>query len=170
MVPNNMLQNNQNVSFEKAKYINITKRTVKFGADVYLFRNVTGFGLYTPKKFNIIPIPIIGALFLFGLGLASFEPTMGWGILLLLLGIGAIVLNVSQPDRYGFELVLNSGDHKVFETHDLNGIRTVADTLYKFMESNEEGGYTINIQDKSITIGENATGTFNTGDKFQGRS
>jgi hypothetical protein len=144
MILNNILQEDNNTTIEEARYIEITKKTVKFGDDVYQFRNVSGFGVAEIKK--SIPIKFILVLFIAGLFVTVIPGARMWGVLMLLVSIGIVVDEVVKPKRYGFKLYINSGDGKIFITNDIDGIKKVVSTLYEFMESNEEGSYAINIR------------------------
>lgn len=77
----------------------------------------------------------------------------GLGVVLVLLAIGGIYFNISQPKRYGLELYVNSGDNKIFITRDLDGIKKVVSVLYEFMENDKEGSYVINIDQSNVSIG-----------------
>jgi hypothetical protein len=147
--------------------IEITNRTVRFGSDVYQFRNVTGFGLAPVKNENLFPIQFILGMFVIGLFCANI-PDSSWrilGMILILLAIWGFSANTSQPKKYGLKLYLNSGSPSpVFITSDMEGLENVVSVLYKFMESNEEGTYIIHAQDRSIRIEGNFEGNFIGGD------
>ena len=133
--------------------IEITNRTVRFGSEVYQFRNVTGFGVAPVRTENLFPIQFILGLFVIGLFLANIPDWRMWGIILVLVAIGGFYANTSQPKKYGLKLYLNSGSPSpVFITSDMPGLEKVVSVLYKFMESNEEGTYIIDAQDRSISI------------------
>ncbi len=153
MTKNSPLQNgNDTKAIENPPPIQITKRTVRFGADVYQFRNVTGFGLGEVKNKAIIPNQIIGGFFLFGLVLVV-SVAKGLGVVLVLLAIGGIYFNISQPKRYGLEFYVNSGNNKIFITRNLDGIKKVVSVLYEFMKNDKEGSYVINIDQSNASIG-----------------
>jgi hypothetical protein len=145
--------------------IEITNRTVRFGSDVYQFRNVTGFGLAPVKNENLFPIQFILGVFVIGLFCANIPDLRMWGIILVLVAIGGFYANTLQPKKYGLKLYLNSGSPSpVFITSDMSGLENVVSVLYKFMESNEEGTYIIHAQDRSIRIEGNFEGNFIGGD------
>ncbi|WP_341733395.1 DUF6232 family protein [Microcoleus sp. EPA2] len=146
--------------------IEITNRTVRFGSDVYQFRNVTGFGLAPVKNENLLPIQFILGLFVIGLFCANI-PDSSWrilGIILVLLAIWGFYANTSQPKKYGLKLYLNSGSPSpVFITSDMSGLENVVSVLYKFMESNSEGTYVIHAEDRSIRIEGSVGGSVTAG-------
>lgn len=147
MVLSAFLQGNDKTTIEKAKVLYITKKTVRFGDDVYQFRNVTGFGIgeVKPKK---IPFIVILGLFLLGIIMISFNSFVG--SIMLLCSIAALATNLSQPKLYGLELYLNSGDGKIFITRDIPFLKRTVGELYDFMESNKEETYTVTITDSTL--------------------
>lgn len=164
MAANNILPQNNDKPIRNAT-IEITHRTVRFGSDVYQFRNVTGFGLAPVKNENLFPIQFILGVFVIGLFCANIPDLRMWGIILVLVAIGGFYANTSQPKKYGLKLYLNSGSPSpVFITSDMPGLEKVVSVLYKFMESNEEGTYIIHAQDRSIRIEGNFEGNFIGGD------
>lgn len=149
---NELLQENDKVIvIERPEAIVVTKNVVKFGSYVYQFRNVTGFGLSQIKTNNIVPIQFIILLLLGGLILLFQQFAVG--ILILVCGVGCVYINISQPKKHGLELYVNSGNNVIFITTDKSGIRDVVSELCKFMESDIEEGYIINIDQRSATIG-----------------
>jgi Family of unknown function (DUF6232) len=151
MAINDLLQNDSKTTIEPYKNINITKKTVRFGSDVYQFHNISGFGMAEIKNQNSAAVPLLLAAFVVGLILANFSFWLGAIVCIVaLLGIFSIV---STPKEYGLKLYINSGDKKVFITRDLNGIKQVVATLYEFMESEKDGAYVINIDQRGCSIG-----------------
>ena len=167
MAANNILPKDDNDRPIRNTTVEITNRTVRFGSDVYQFRNVTGFGLAPVKNENLYPIQVILGLFVIGLFCANI-PDSSWrilGMILILLAIWGFSANTSQPKKYGLKLYLNSGSPSpVFITSDIQGLNDVVSILYKFMESNEEGTYIIHAQDRSIRIEGSVGGNFIGGD------
>ncbi|HBL14118.1 MAG TPA: hypothetical protein DD379_22550 [Cyanobacteria bacterium UBA11162] len=155
MVLDGFLQTTENTTIEKAEFIYITNKSVKYGDDVYQFRNVTGFGIgeVKPKK---IPILIILLLFIAGLIIMGFGAS--WGLLPFLMGIAAIGFNIQQPKLYGLKLYLNSGESKIFITSDTIWLKKAVTNLYSFLEKAEEGNYL------SIQVGGSIEGNLVTGD------
>lgn len=145
--------------------IKITKKTVRFGSEVYQFRNVTGFGLSPVKNENLFPIQFILGLFVVGLFCANIPEWRLWGIIFVLAAIGGFYANTAQPKKYGLKLYLNSGSPSpVFITSDMEGLGNVVSELYQFMESNAEGTYIINAEDRSIQIAGSVGGSVTAGD------
>lgn len=140
----------------------ITKKSVQFGSSVYQFHNVTGFAVSKLQK-NTLPMQFILALFIIGLFMANSPVGREIGIIIVLGAIGGILYNISQPDRYGFGLYLNSGHEKIFTTTDVQGVKEVVETLYKYIESDQElSAYVVNIVEGNVTgnfIGGNARDT-----------
>lgn len=156
-----MPQKQENI-FDKPQQIVITKKTVRFGNYVYQFRNVTGFGLFEPKRSLFeeiiaytLAILFIGGLFLLSANLSSLLTTVGRLIssFSLFFIILFIILIYSRSQPQGMILYLNSGDSMIFESNDLNGIKKVVLILYKFMESDTEGSYIVNIDQRHAKIG-----------------
>ena len=151
-----MAQKQENI-FDKPQEIVITKKTVKFGNYVYQFRNVTGFGLLQAKMnlLEKIIISLLSILFLAGFSMlyANSSSLKTQGLIMVIISLGLIQLILLIPKRQGLILSLNSGDYTVFVSRDLNGIKKVVSILYKFMESDMEGSYIVNIDQRNAKIG-----------------
>lgn len=152
-----MLQKQENI-FDKPQEIVITKKTVRFGNYVYQFRNVTGFGLFIPKGSlfdkiiaGTLVFLLLGGLSLAGAKISSLLTIVGWIITGFSLLFTILILSKSKPQ--GMILYLNSGDSMIFESNDINGIKKVVSILYKFMESDKEGSYIVNIDQRNAKIG-----------------
>jgi hypothetical protein len=113
MTLSTFLQGDDRTSIAKAEVLYITKKTVRFGDDVYQFRNVTGFGIDEVKT-KKIPWLFIFVLFVLGFIVGNFA--QGWGVILIMISIAAFLYNIAQPKMYGLKLYLNSGDGKIFIT------------------------------------------------------
>jgi len=164
MAANDLLPKEDNDRPIRNTRIEITKQTVRFDSDVYQFRNVTGFGLDPVKNQNLFPIQFILGLFVIGLFCANIPDWRMWGIILVLAAIGAFYANTSQAKKCGLKLYLNSGSPSpVFITSDMEGLRNVVSELYQFMESNAEGTYVINAEDRSIRIEGSVGGSVTAG-------
>lgn len=161
---NAFLSGDDNTKIAQADVIYITDRIVKFGDDIYQFRNVTGFGIGGVKA-KKPPFLLVGFfLFLFIVGYyISIQFNNLWG--LLISGISGIVLQVQadnyQPKRYGLKLYLNSGDAQIFITSDTVWLKRSVRSLYDFMNNAEEGSY------MTIQIGGNITGNIIQGSKVR---
>ncbi|MEG4996219.1 hypothetical protein [Microcoleus sp. B4-D4] len=147
--------------------IYITKNTVKFGSEIYQFRNVTGFGI-SPVKTEKFPIQWILGLFVIGLVVASYfnKPELrAGGIIMAIVAIIQLILNTFMPEKYGLKLYLNSGSPlPIFVTTDMKGLEKVVYVLYNFMESNAEGSYVVYSSDRSIRIEGSVGGSVTAGD------
>jgi Family of unknown function (DUF6232) len=147
--------------------IYITKNTVKFGSDVYQFRNITGFGI-SPVKTEKFPFQWILGLFVIGLAVASYFNNFeirAAGIIMAIVAIIWLILNTFMPEKYGLKLYLNSGSPMpIFVTTDMKGLEKVVDFLYNFMESNAEGSYVVYSTDRSIRIEGSVGGSVTAGD------
>jgi Family of unknown function (DUF6232) len=156
MAANNLInsinQDRQQRIVDTKTLIEVTKKTVRFGSDVFQFRNVAGFGTAQIQNQNIVPILVIVGFLLFGLTLLNFGNS-GWGWLLILAAIGGIVANFSQPERWGLKLYINSGDRIIFITKDIEGVKDIVTKLYEFMESESEDSYIVNIDQRHASIG-----------------
>ncbi|MGE5659409.1 MAG: DUF6232 family protein [Actinomycetota bacterium] len=163
-VNNSLPTTNNDIPIEDAT-VYITKKTVKFGSDVYQFRNITGFGISTVKAANIYPMQFILGMFVIGLLIANIPDVNArvLGILLIIFAIISLIANYLQPKKYGLKLYLNSGSPSpIFITTNREGLEEIVLELYKFMESNEEGTYKINVVHgnmEGIFIGGDAGGT-----------
>ena len=159
----NALQEDKDTNIERNAVIYITDRTVRFGNDVYQFRNVAGFGLAEVKNNNIIPTKVIIGGFVLGFLLGIIGQGI-WGLLILLLAIGAIVINYKNPKRYGLKLYVNSGGGTIFVTTDLEGVKRVVAKLYDFMENSLDGTFVVNVDDRSISVQGSVGGSVMAGD------
>jgi energy-coupling factor transporter transmembrane protein EcfT len=149
---NDFLSKNNETTEAKADVLYVTNKSIRFGDDVYQFRNVTGFGIGKVQR-KLVPLTLI--IFIFFLSFLAFFPQQYWlGIILFLLAIGLIVRNVFAPNRYGLKIYLNSGDSQIFITTDTPWIKRAVTTLYDFIENATEGNY-MNIQ-----VGGDITGNF----------
>ncbi|MDF0554999.1 DUF6232 family protein [Kamptonema sp. UHCC 0994] len=163
MAENNILPQDTDKQIRNTT-IEITKQTVRFGSEVYQFRNVTGFGVSSIKTENVFPIQVILGLFVIGLFLANIPNWRIWGIILVLVAIDGFYANTSQAKKYGLKLYLNSGyPSPVFISSDMRGLEKVVSILYKFMESNTEVNCVIHIEDRSIRIEGSVGGSVTAG-------
>jgi hypothetical protein len=164
----NLFGSGDKETIAKEKFIEITKKTVRFGASVFQWENVTGFRLAKVRKKIVFPIWIIssslllGLLLLFIFAITTIQSVQGWGIMSCLVAVAGIVVNAIQPKRHGLELSLNSSERVMFVTHDLNGVKEIVAQLYEFMESERDSTYTINIDQSRATIGVGYAETLNT--------
>lgn len=164
MAANNISPQNTDRPIWDDTQIYITKNTVKFGSDVYQFRNVTGFGI-SPVKTEKLPLQWILLLFVIGFSVANNSANREVGILMAVVAIVLFVFNTLIPKKYGLKLYLNSGSPMpVFVTTDMEGLEKVVDVLYKFMESNAEYSYVVYSTDRSIRIEGDFEGNFIGGD------
>lgn len=163
----------------KSPYLYINKKTVRFGADVYQFRNVTGFGIVRVKK-PLVPFKFFWVSLLIGFSFMSsatspldyftfiFFPqlqilsSLGFlrPVLGVLLPIVVYILTCIKQVSYGLKLHVNSGDGKIFVTDNKKFLKDLVYDLYKFMESDEDFNYKINIRQGDII---KQTGTFGVG-------
>ncbi|MBP5974602.1 hypothetical protein HW132_18155 [Brasilonema sp. CT11] len=153
---NSFLQASDNIDIVSTDILYLTDKTVRFGADVYQFRNVTGFGIgeVKPKK---VPFTTILGLFIFGLvlyPLSSFLGGLGTflSLLMLLIPVAMLVSNLTQPKLFGLKLHLNSGEGKIFITNDTKWLEKAVSKLYQFMENIQDGS------SMTIQIGGSITG------------
>lgn len=149
MLLDTFLQPSDNTTIAKSSTLYLTNKTLRFGDDVYQFRNVTGFGIgeVKPKK-----IPF---LFIFGFFVAGFvvRNSNGYfGGTLLIISILAFVINISQPKLYGLKVYLNYGDGQIFITSDTAWLGRAIGVLNDFMENAQDGNYL------SINVGGNFAG------------
>ena len=163
---NNTSQQNTEIPIRNAT-IQITKNTVKFGSDVYQFRNVTGFGV-SPVRTTRVPLPFIGLFFIVGFFLFVFytddHGQKSAGFAMMFIALLAFLYNTFWPLTYGLKLYLNSGSPlPIFITSDLQGLKGVVSVLYDFMESNKDGSYVVYSTDRSIRIEGSVGGSVTAG-------
>lgn len=150
---------NYDLTVESSKYIEVTKRTVKFGRKVYQFSNITGFGLAEIKRDFTLPIIFLSILVIIGLsqlylGIFSLDGLSGSiGVIMTISGIFFLVILLNFPKDYGLELELNSGKSRIFITEDLEGVKKIVSELYEFMESESDEILTVNIDQSHAQIG-----------------
>lgn len=155
----NLFSGKDKETIVKDKLIEITKRTVRFGASVFQWENVTGFRLAKVRKKIVFPIWIItnslllGLLLLLIFAVTSFQSIQTWGVIFCLVAAVGIVINAMQPKRHGLELSLNSSERLMFVTEDLKGVQRIVARLYEFMESERDATYKINIDQSQANIG-----------------
>ncbi|BDA71830.1 hypothetical protein CAL7716_059960 [Calothrix sp. PCC 7716] len=154
-----LIQNDKDILVEPSAYIEITKKTVRFGRNVYQFSNITGFGLV--KIQNNYGLPIFCLILLLAAG--GWLMTDGfrnyrwervlWGGASIFIGIYAIIMILRIPTPYGFELELNSGKSRIITTRDIEGVKKIVSTLYDFMENEAEKSLVVNIDQRNASIG-----------------
>jgi hypothetical protein len=147
----------------KPATIYITRKSVQFGQEVYQFINITGFAVTKRKAQNTIPISWLLVLFVLGLIVGSIPNSVWVGTTMVIIALLGIFSNVSQPQRYGLGLYLNSGHERIFITSDLKGLKAVVANLYEYMDSDDKKeAYVVNI------VEGNVTGNFVGGDARHG--
>ena len=125
--------------------ISITKRTVRFGSDVYQFKNVTGFGLFVRdnRLAAIIAILLFGSLSFFFL---SYGNSKEIGVnCAIIMAICLLFLTEELGVTYGLKLYLPSTESKIFISKDAKGIKNIIATLYEFMEKEDNPNAIANI-------------------------
>ena len=133
---------NDNTLFIDSVEIIITPNTVRFGTDVYQFKNVTGFGLVITRK--IVPEWIIGSMYLVAGILLIMGNTVTsingnfWGVFLAIIATILIFYNRHPITTYGLKIYLPCNEDKIFLSRDYNGIKQVIHKLYEFMEQDQE--------------------------------
>jgi hypothetical protein len=141
--------------------ITITHRTVRFGKTVYQTKNIAAF---SEGKVPIgqIPWALIGfamaaamLAFISSGVLYSWDRSMselfsGTSTLIMLCAIAGGIWNLVKPKHYGFLLILNSGDTKLFTTKDTLGLKQVVSTIYDFIESDKDATYQITVNNSKI--------------------
>jgi Family of unknown function (DUF6232) len=160
MLINDLLkQDDSKKIIENPKLIEFSTRTVRFGNSIYQLRNITGFevGEIPKQKLQLMLVIglIIGGCLLLAIGIG-----------LILLGIAAwmIFSHVSQPQKYGFILELNSGGSTSFINSDKIFLGNIVSNLYQLMEGDIDG-FVVNWQDRTVNIhGDANNSSFNSGD------
>ncbi|MCC3414951.1 MAG: hypothetical protein JGK24_20420 [Microcoleus sp. PH2017_29_MFU_D_A] len=162
MLLNDLLkQDDSKKVVEDAKFIEFSKRTVRFGDSLYQLRNVTGFEVGKIPKDKFPTLIVLGML-LAGTALL----VVGIGIILIGIAGWMIFSHFTQPQKYGFILTLNSGESISFISRDKLFLGNIVSALYQLMEG-EIDGVTINFQDRSVNIHAPFKGIAATGDNPQ---
>ncbi len=169
MLLNELLkQDDKKKVVEDAKFIEFSKRTVKFGDSLYQLRNVTGFevGKIPKDKF---PTLLVLIMLIAGFPLLA----VGIGIVLIGIAIWLIFSHFNQAQKYGLILSLNSGEAIYFISRDKNFLGEIVSALYELMEGDIDG-VTINFQDHSVVMQDRyvkidapVTGVLSIGDHAQ---
>lgn len=143
----------QGITLVKNKVITMTKRTIRFSHNVYLFHNLEGF---SEEEVEIATIPfwIITTLFMIGVIISSYNLTSGW--ILTMFSISGMIWNFSKPKYYGLLLTLNSGNKFLFITSDKTGTKNVISVIYEFFETEKEEDLAIQISISNSTISINS--------------
>ena len=132
----------QGITFINNKIITITKRTIRFSHNVYLFHNIEGFSEEV-VDIGTIPFWIITIVFMIAVIISSSNLTLGWA--LTILPISGMIWNFSKPRHYGLLLTLNSGNKFLFVTTDKSGTKNVISVIYDFFETETEEDLAIQI-------------------------
>jgi hypothetical protein len=143
---------------ENPKFIEFSKRTVRFGDSIYQLRNVTGFEVGKIPKEKLQIVLVLGLIIGGVLSLA-----MGIGIVLLGIALWMLVSHFGQTQKYGFMLELNSGSITSFISSDREFLGEIVSALYKLMEGDIDG-LTVNWNDRSVNIYGEVKGVISTGD------
>jgi hypothetical protein len=159
MLLNDLLkQDDSRKVVENARFVEFSKRTVRFGDELYQLRNVTGLevGELPKGKFPLIPVLV---MFVAGLALIAV------GIGLIPLGIAGWMTfsHFSQSQKYGLILSLNSGQSTSFVSKDKKFLGNIVSALCKLMEGDIDG-VTINFQDRSVNVHGSVKGNISAGD------
>jgi len=143
----NPLGGNQSITLEKNKVIIVTKRTVRFGRNVYQTHNIASFG---EGEVDIGNIPWVLIIIVFIIGLITTSLNGFISFLLDLAAIGGIAWNFLKPKHYGLLLALNSGDKTLFTTTDKPGLKQVISVVYDFIETEKDATYQISINNSQV--------------------
>lgn len=122
----------QGITLVRNQVITVSKRTIRFSHNVYLFHNIEGF---SEKEVDIVTIPywIITTLFMIGVIISSSNITLG--LLLTSCAILGLSWNFMKPKHYGLLLTFSSGNKILFTTTDTSGIKNVISVIYDFFET-----------------------------------
>jgi hypothetical protein len=154
----------QGITLVRNKIITVTKRTIRFSHNVYLFHNIEGFS-EEAVDITTIPFWIIITLFMIGVIISSSNLTLGWA--LTMLAIAGMIWNFCKPKYYGLLLTFNSGNKFLFITSDKTGTKNVISVIYEFFETETEEDLAIQIfiSNSAISI-KNIYGGFVGGNVF----
>ncbi len=151
------------ITFVKNQVITVTKRTIRFSHNVYLFHNIEGF---SEKEVDIVIIPfwITTTLFVIGVIISSYNLTLGW--ILTIFSTSGMIWNFCRPKYYGLLLTFNSGNKFLFVTTDRPGIKSIISTIYDFFETEKEATIEIHISQRSASTNINRYGSYVSGNIF----
>ncbi|MEG3849689.1 hypothetical protein QT971_20345 [Microcoleus sp. herbarium19] len=142
----------QGITFVNNKTITITKRTIRFSHNVYLFDNIEGFSEEV-VDIETIPFWIITILFMIGVIISSSNLTLGWTVTIL--PILGTIWNLYKPKYYGLLLTFNSGNKFLFVTTDRSGTKNVISVIYEFFETKTEEDLAVEISISNSRISIN---------------
>ena len=140
----------------------MTNKTLKVGHETYNLRNITKTGIYTIKPTYIVTIKGMTIAFIIGMILVSIDNGTAklFGIIIFAIGILGIVERLMKKNRYGLQLETAAGSKTVVSSPDKEFMGQVIDKIHEVMEREDvAANYTINMQDKSIKIDGNVSGT-----------
>lgn len=141
----------QGITFVKNQVITMTKRTIRFSNNVYLFHHIEGFSeeVVDPATISYWIITII---FMIAVIISSYNLTLGW--ILTTFAISGTIWNLLMPKYYGLLLTFNSGNKFLFITTDKSGTKNVISVIYEFFETETEEDLFIQIviSNSAITI------------------
>jgi hypothetical protein len=160
----NPLGNGKNITVEQGKRdVLVTKRTVRFGPNVYQTSNIAGF---SEGEIEMAGIPwlLLIILMVVGLIVLAAAGNNNVGQVLIVLSIAGAFWNFFKPKQYGFLLTINSGDKVLFSSYDKKGVRETVSAISKFIESEKDATYRISINNAkvegSIVAGDKNTAVY----------
>jgi Family of unknown function (DUF6232) len=162
---------------ENPKFIEFSKRTIRFGDSICQIRNVSGFGVGKIPKQKLNIFLMLGSL---GIGIfllckghelsgSTLNGILGssffsiTGIILLGFGVSILGSHFLQEQEYGFILELNSGGTISFVSYDKRFLGEIVSALYQLMEGDIDG-LTVNWNDRSVKIYGDVKGPISTGE------
>lgn len=154
-------QDDSNKIIENPKFIEFSRRTVRFGDSIYQLRNITGFQVGEIPKQKLSWLVVLGLIVVGFLLLAVVV-----GIVLIGIAVWMLISHFSQVQKYGFMLELNSGGKTYFVSSDKRFLGEIVSQLYKLMEGDVES-LTVNWDDRSVKVYGEVKGAISTGDRAQ---
>ena len=154
----NPLDNRKNITVEQGKRdVLVTKRTVRFGPNVYQTSNITSF---SEGEIEIAGVPwlLLIILMVVGLIVLGAGTNNSVGQILAVASIAGAFWNFFKPKQYGLLFTTNAGDKVLFSSYDKTGVRETVSALSKFIESEKDATYRISINNSQVK------GTFVQGD------
>ncbi|MEM6254607.1 MAG: hypothetical protein AAF821_16970 [Cyanobacteria bacterium P01_D01_bin.156] len=148
--------------YRSSANIVITNRTIRVyrggNDEVYQLINVTGFSTYNKEiRKTYAPtlrgISIVVVLAILSYAYLSDLPNKNTILMACIFGI--FLLITEPPERsyeYGLAMYFNSGDSKVFVTHDLDGVRGLVKKLSSAMERESSFSYFVQINKQSVNV------------------
>lgn len=157
MAKRNLLSNAFNESSEQSTdphptFLTLTPKTIRlgYGSEVFPLRNITRIGKYKVLEAKF-PLFLVIVLALAGLGsLVTFSVPGLLFAVLFLGGAGYGFWQRMQPKTFAFGFETNAGSIRHLHVQDEAFVTKVVEVVTSYIESEQEAGLVINVEDRSI--------------------